>query len=263
MKKASDPRQADRKALPKFLLIVVAGMALGILCGFLGLSAVEDLGQERISSFVAGAGNALSAAAPWLMALCAAAQLVCGLAFTGRAKRIIDGWDGEDEAVSDRADRLLEWELAVSAMVTVLEFFFLTAYFAGERFPYGRMVLILSLGFFALAMSLTVGFQTRAVNLTKRLYPEKTASALDVRFQKKWVASCDEAEKAMIGECAYHAYSATGFGCLVLWLVFSLSALFLGTGVLPALAVCLIWEINQGTYLYRAMKFSGASAGAV
>ena len=36
--------------------------------------------------------------------------------------------------------------------------------------------------------------QQRSVDLTKRLYPEKTASVYDTHFRKKWLDSCDEAE---------------------------------------------------------------------
>ena len=33
--------------------------------------------------------------------------------------------------------------------------------------------------------------------------PEKTASVYDMKFQKKWLETCDEAEKIIVGKCAF------------------------------------------------------------
>ena len=79
-----------------------------------------------------------------------------------------------------------------------------------------------------------------------------------MKFRKKWLDSCDEAEKLMAGQCAYKAYSASTKACAGLWLVFTLSALFLGTGLLPILAVCLIWAVNQCVYSYWSIKLSAS-----
>ena len=81
-----------------------------------------------------------------------------------------------------------------------------------------------------------------------------------MQFQKKWFESCDEAEKLIIGQCAYKAYSAATKVCGALWLIFSLSALFLNTGLLPILTVCIIWGVSQCVYSYWAVKLSAPGA---
>ena len=88
--------------------------------------------------------------------------------------------------------------------------------------------------------------------------PEKTASVYDTKFQKKWMDSCDEAEKIMIGKCAFKAYAATNTVCTVLSIVLAVCALVFGIGFLPSLAVCLIWIINQSVYCKEALKYSKA-----
>ena len=78
----------------------------------------------------------------------------------------------------------------------------------------------------------TVIIQQKSVDAAKKLNPEKTASVYDMKFQKKWMESCDEAEKIMIGKCAYKAYAATNTACAILALVLAFSALIFETGFL-------------------------------
>ena len=70
--------------------------------------------------------------------------------------------------------------------------------------------------------------------------------------------SCDEAEKIMIGKCAFKAYAATNMVCTILSIVLAICALVFGIGFLPSLAVCLIWIVNQSVYCREALKYSKA-----
>jgi len=78
------------------------------------------------------------------------------------------------------------------------------------------------------------------------------------KFQKKWMESCDEAEKFMIGKCAFKAYAATNTVCTILSIVLAVCALVFGIGFLPSLVVCLIWIVNQSVYCKEALKYSKA-----
>lgn len=99
-----------------------------------------------------------------------------------------------------------------------------------------------------------VVLQQKLVDLTKRLNPEKHGSVYDTKFRKKWLDSCDEAERAVIGQCAYKAYQAVSQACLALWLVFLLGGMFFDWGFLPVLAVCIIWGVGQSVYSYWCLK---------
>lgn len=57
--------------------------------------------------------------------------------------------------------------------------------------------------------------QQKCVDAAKQMSPEKKASIYDMQFQKKWVDDCDEAEKIMIGKCAFKAYSAVNRVCAI------------------------------------------------
>ena len=55
--------------------------------------------------------------------------------------------------------------------------------------------------------------------------------------------SCDEAEKLMIGKCAYKAYAAANTACAALAIIF---------------AVCVIWFVLQFIYYRETIKYSKA-----
>lgn len=54
---------------------------------------------------------------------------------------------------------------------------------------------VLAIVTFLIIVAEGIIIQQKAVDITKIMYPEKTASGYDLKFQKKWVDSCDEAEK--------------------------------------------------------------------
>ena len=261
MKNSDEIRQANRKALPKFLLIMLSSLALGAVIGFAGMFILSATGQDNLTAALSGLGTGLAQAAPWLLAACGAVELIAGLILYRQAKGLIQTWDGEDETVSDRAEKPLNLAIWISSMAIVAAFFLLTAaYSAGMASKSEAFGMLGGVIAFVAVLVITIILQQRLVDLAKQLYPEKKASVYDTKFQKKWFAQCDEAEKAQIGECAYHACNAANRTCMALWLVFTLTALFLDTGVLPVLAVCVIWAVSQSVYCWWASKLGAHSA---
>lgn len=263
MDNCDEIKRANKKALPKFLLILLISLVIGCVIGFVGIMALMAVGEENAAAALAKAGTAFAVdIAPWLLAACAAAQLICGLVFTGRAKALLAAWDGEDETVSDRADRTLSIATWVTSILMILAFFLFAAFYSvgfavSTDSPvkfFGTVVL------FLVMMAISILFQQRYVDMTKRLYPEKKASVYDPKFQKEWFSQCDEAERAVIGQCAFRAYRAMNNVCLALWLVFTLAGMFLSTGFLPVLAVCVIWAVGQSVYAWWGMKLSPRNA---
>ena len=121
----------------------------------------------------------------------------------------------------------------------------------------GALFLAGIIGFLTIMIEAVI-FQQKCVDTTKKMNPEKTASVYDTKFQKKWMESCDEAEKFMIGKCAFKAYAATNTVCSILSIVLAICALVFGIGFLPSLVVCLIWIVNQSVYCKEALKYSKA-----
>ncbi len=249
-------RQANRRALPKFILIVILSCLLGLVTGFFA----ARLGVEGLADGLRAFGRGFSRwAAPWLLAACAVIEPAACLPQYFAAKRELAAWDGEDEAVSDRVDRRLSIVMWANGTLLICALFLIAAaYSAG--FDQGPFLFFLGLAGFVATMAEAIVIQQKLVDLSKRLSPEKQGSVYDLKFQKKWMDSCDEAEKLLIGRCAYKAYSAVSMTCLILWMIFTLTALFLGTGFLPVLAVCVIWVVAQSVYCWWAVKLSSPGA---
>lgn len=252
-------RQENRKALPRFILIVVCSLIVG---GVLGVLMVR-LSLEDFQEVLDGAGLFFTNyVAPWLIIALPVVELAICLPIYFSAKKRLSAWDGEDEAMSDEVEAKLSVCIWLTGLCTVLAFFLLAAMFAGfvgnagtpQMMP--KPLFFGGLTAFLADLFAPMVLQQKLVDLTKRLNPEKKGSVYDTKFQKKWYDSCDEAERAIIGQCAFKAYQAMCRVCLGLWAVFALGGMFFNWGFLPALAVCVVWGAGQSAYAYWTLKLS-------
>ena len=90
-------KQEDKKALPKFIAIVVCSLIVG---GVLGVLMVQ-LSLEDFQEVLDGAGLYFTNyAAPWLIIALPAVEFAICLPLYFSAKQRLAAWDGEDETVS-------------------------------------------------------------------------------------------------------------------------------------------------------------------
>ena len=258
-------KQEDKRALPKFIAIVVCSLIVG---GVLGVLMVK-LSLEDFQEVLDGAGLYFTNyAAPWLIIALPAVEFAICLPLYFSAKQQLAAWDGEDEAVSGGIEVKISAALWITGLGTVIAFFLLAAMFSGFVSMAGNPMQIAPVLFFgglaAFLVSLfaPVRLQQKLMELTKRLNPEKKGSVCDTKFQKKWYDSCDEAERAAIGQCAFKAYQAMCRVCLGLWAVFALGGMFFDWGFLPALAVCVVWGAGQTVYFYWTLKLGRPDGAA-
>lgn len=252
-------KKANRKALPVFILTLVLSLLAGGVLGY--FSSKFEI--ERFADDMKNAGAFFGInIAPWLiLALAVILPFICAALYS-KAKKLLAVWDGEDEAVSDAVDAKLSTDIWLSSAALIFSFFLIAAAYSPgiETFDKrGNIVafLIAIGGFFAILIE-TIIIQQKCVDAAKKMNPEKDASVYDMKFQKKWMDSCDEAEKIVIGKCAFKAYSATNSICMTLAVLLAIGALMFGIGFLPSFAVCLIWIVNQSAYCKEAMKYSKA-----
>ncbi|HBF15338.1 MAG TPA: DUF3169 domain-containing protein [Clostridiales bacterium] len=250
-------RRANRAALPKLLLFMVLCLAVGGTAGYFA----ARYGLNTLTGNLKSAGAFFgSNVAPYLLlAVAVLSPAVCFSIYRGAKKRIA-AWDGEDEAVYEAIDRRLSTVNRISASALVLSYFLLAASYSGGFgiFESRRLTVLYFLAiaaFFAVIIE-TLLLGQRCVDAVKRVNPEKKASFYDMNFQKKWMEDCDEAEKLLIGRCAYRAYRATNRVCAILAGVCALGALLFDIGFLPSLAVCSIWIVSQSAYCREAMKYA-------
>ena len=252
-------RQANRRALPKFILLLVVAMMVGGVVGYLSGRFRPDLLADGIRSAGAFFGAYI---APWLMvALAVALPAVC-VPLYRRAKKLLSAWDGEAEDVSEAIDRKLSFAIWISSASLVFSYFLIAASYSGgfsafESKERTALFFVAIVAFFAVMIE-AILVQQKCVDAAKETNPEKKASVYDMKFHQKWLEDCDEAEKIMIGKCAYKAYSATNTVCAILSIVLAVCALVLEIGFLPSFAVCLVWIVNLSVYCKEAMRYSKA-----
>ena len=238
-------KSENRRAMPKFFLAmlgaVLAGLVLGVAICWVNFSGGAEAAAEAVNGF-------LCYITPW--GLPAAVVLLGGpaLALYFRAKRRFAAWDQEDEDEADAIDMLLTWVLLLASALLIMSFFFFAS---GVWFELELMVTVVP---FLAAIALVIVIEQKAVDLTKRMNPEKKGSVYDVKFRKKWLDSCDEAERAQIGQAAMCAYQMTSRVCLGLWLVLLIMGMTLDIGLLPVFLVTLIMGVSQISYMAACVR---------
>ena len=122
--KNDEIRAANRKALPKFLLLTLVGAVIGGIAGY----CAARYGLDQLSGVLADAGAFFGARiAPWLMVAVAVITPAVCIPLYRRAKALLASWDGEDEDVSSVIDGKLSAVLWASSASLVLAFFLIAA----------------------------------------------------------------------------------------------------------------------------------------
>ena len=240
-------KKDNRKALPKYLLILFGAGIFGGVAGF----AAGWLGHENLSETIAAAvESALTAAAPWALLCTSAASLLAVFLLYRGAMALFTDWDGEDDTVMDQADEKLNWALLCTSAQLVLDMFFFAAAVVADN-----MAALAGVAVFILSVALLTVSQQKLVDQVRRMNPEKQGSVYDVHFNKKWLASCDEAEQKQIGQAAYKAFNVMSTACPILWAaLLMLSYAFNFSLLMPTFIVCLIWLLQQVSYCLECIR---------
>lgn len=198
--------------------------------------------------------------APWLMLALAVILPAVTVPYYRKAKKQLALWDGEDEEISDDIENKLSIVQWFTSGSLIISYFLIAASYAGGitmfenvKSMIGFAVAIVA---FLAIMAEGVIIQQKSVDSVKVMNPEKTASVYDIKFQKKWLDTCDEAEKIIVGKCAFKAFNVTNSVCSILAIILALSALMFGIGFFPSFLVCLIWIINVSIYCKECLKYS-------
>ncbi len=259
MDNKNEIKRANRKAMPMFLLVVVLCGILGGTVGYLSAKYGLNTLSDRIKAAAELFGLYI---APWLMVAIAILMPVICIPLYRSAKKLLDAWNGEDEAASDAAEKKISIAIWIASACLIISFFLIAASYSGGFALFEReentLLFFVAIGAFVGIMVETAILLQKCIDAAKKTNPEKTASVYDMKFQKKWLDSCDEAEKIMIGKCAFKAWNATNTVCTILAFVLACCALVFDIGFLPSLAVCVIWIVNLSVYSSAALKYSKA-----
>lgn len=247
-----DPVARDnRQNWPKFVAVLIVSLFVGGVIGYAMAWVAGDLSLDGVAD---GIGAALGACAPWIV-LCSLLFWAGGVVCYRRAKGIFSAWDGESEDVPEAAEHLLSWAIL---WLTVTQFFSFVAFsVATSLVPLGHVAypgLLMATVEFLAVILLVLFTQQRVIDLTRRINPEKQGSVYDFKFRKKWLSSCDEAERQRIGQAAYSSFLVTARVAMLVWMVMVFANLILPIGPLPVLAALIPWAAGQISYLGACLK---------
>lgn len=235
----------NRRALPKFFGMLLAGGALGVAASLLSVLFHKNESLLQLPNALHGV---IAAATPWGIPVLCGIMMAVGLWDYLSAKRIFAAWDGEDEDVGRAIDKKLNYSVSLSALTIPLSFFFLSA-----SLIYMAQILAVLLEMM-IALVCCILLQQRAVDLVRRMNPEKAGSVYEPKFRKKWLDSCDEAERQLIGQASYQAFSAGTTFCMVLWVALVLLSMVFQMNLLTIAIPLLLWVVMQISYFWTCIK---------
>lgn len=237
----------------KFTLLMIASALTGAFISIFLFGREDGLLQltRRVS-------DGLILAGPWLLAAglvpCAVAHGLYRSALKAAARA------DEDDDAFETANRRLSLSMAFSAVV--MPWMMLTIclalpsvdVLANNAFVVAVVPLLL------VEIAWSYGLQAVVVRTMQRLAPEKRGNVFDLRFQKDWYASCDEAERQRIGECGYHTYLTMTKIYPFTLLAALLAIMYGGASVLWAVVLGGLWLTQTLSYLLRAYKLEHGKA---
>lgn len=250
-------KSEDKKAFGKFAAYMAAALIIGVLLG-VGMGFAKLNGLDMTGHTVL---NAIFFALPYGIPVVTLFILVVVAVIYHRSKKVFLAWNGEDEECMDAVEKQLSCALWLSSINMIWNFCLFGMGFCLDNAEsmevhYELETSMLLIGVFVAGLIILTIEQQKLVNLTKEINPEKKGSIYDVKFQKKWEASCDEAELFAIYKSAYRSYCITQRLCIILWLFCIIGGFVWGFGAVPVLLVSIIWGTMITSYSYYAIHLS-------
>ncbi|WP_159442006.1 DUF3169 family protein [Clostridium sp. Marseille-P2415] len=254
--KIREIRTEDKRALHKYIIIMIIALLVGLIIGFLS-NILEGNAAEWI------AGNLLV----FLERFYPVANIVITIVLMlpviylyKKSRKLYQAWDGESEGEINQVEINLSYALWFTSILLVLSFFFFSVgfyiniYDASEYLSRADKICWFT-GFLA-AIVCTIIAQQKIVNFEKEINPEKQGSVFDQKFAKKWEESCDEAERMTIYKSAYRSFQAVTVTCLILWLFCVIGANIWNFGLMPVTVITVIWLVQVSSYCMEAIRQS-------
>lgn len=251
-------KKEDSSKLKGFIIMMSVCLLAGFVVGFV-VAAMGDVGIFKgMAAMVSGTIKAISMYANFVLTI---VSLIVVVTLYSQSRKMFAAWDGEDEDIYKVFERKLSIATIILGVNQVLLFVFMAIGIIrmSELKTQGKAVFIVSVIIFIIGIFGTLIFtiiaQQKVVNFEKEINPEKRGSVFDNKFQKKWVESCDEAEKQQIFEASYTSYKAVNTTCMGILFVCMLGAKLWDFGVMPACITGIIWLVSILSYSIKCLKF--------
>lgn len=243
-------RKENRRSIPLFLLFIIIAAVFGVFIGFFGVRYEENL-KDGIKYLADYLPNIIFA----FMLFVGFCTHILGWPIYIKCRKKLELWDGEEDVTPNHINTrvgYLIWGITVNIIIAFLSF----SVFIPYRFMYDLMdelFMVVSM-IFILNIVFTTLLQQKLVDLLKEMNPEKKGSIYDVKFQSKWMESCDEAEKLQIYQSSWASYRVMNHVYIFVWLITCLANMFFDVGVYSAIIVSVLWLIHSSVYCYKSIQ---------
>jgi len=264
-------RKEDNKKIGLFaVILVISGFAGGVL-GAIGIGLVDSMRESGLTfvEFWNQLQREFAVPASFLLIILDVIFIIISLSFLCKAKKLWKSDMDEDEKY-EVVEKKLSISIVISNVTYYVNFaFFGFAFYAAMSFVEGVSenwlhiyMRTIDLVVFMATLFINLAIQRACVNLTKLMNPEKKGSIYDMKFDKVWYQSCDEAERMQIGLASYKAFQAVNNTLVVLMVIFVLGAMFLEIGILPIIVITVIALVNNITYGVASIKLGSNTCGS-
>ncbi|MBP3610469.1 MAG: DUF3169 family protein [Lachnospiraceae bacterium] len=260
VEKQQSNKREDKKALGKLLPMMLLALLIGALIGF----ASGFLGHMMESTVMESILTVLRYAAVYGGFVYTTGLAVVSAVLCRKSRMEYTAWDEEDEEVLNAIETKLSYAIWFSNLILYGSYFFFsvgvwaTDIAGGWDGPEDIPVISLAAVFLHMIIALVVGsvIQQKTVNLAKEINPEKSGSVYDMKFNNKWLETCDEAEKYTAYKCAYKSFKVMNITGVVLWVVCLVGQMSFGTGAFATIIVTIFLLVMVSSYSVQAIYFA-------
>lgn len=262
--KQQENKKEDKKAFKKFIWILVLAFFTGIIVG-IGSAFIGDvLENQPVKEAIFTALQYLAIYGGYFFTT---VLLIVSIVLYKKSRKEYIAWDEEDEEVLEGLETKISYIIWFSNLIMFGSyFFFATGVWAVELadvkcameqndtgfwFSLGTVFLHMA---YALIVSCVI--QQKAVNLMKEINPEKQGSIYDTKFQDKWLANCDEAERFAAYKCSFKTFKVMQLTGMVLWIICLIGQMIFGTGVFATIIVTVFMIIQISVYSVQGIYFA-------
>lgn len=250
-------KQEDKKSFLSFLILIGVSFLVGGMIGFFGggIFSSDKFDSEHFFMWFRELQFDMGIYAVGLMLCLVVVNLLFGTMNYLKNRKRFAAWDGESEEEFNKIDYSLNWGIMFTNMTLILSMvLFGIAFYVMGSTDHSFTYMIVTIVTFVFGTFSCVVLQKAVINLAKEMCPEKQGSFYDMNFKKKWMESCDEAERLLIYQCAYRSFGVINGVCSTMVVLLLLIGMFLEIGILPLITVGIIWLILNLSYLFEAQK---------
>ncbi len=246
----------NKKITVKFVFIMIGAFCFG---GFLGVGL--GILRKNFSTFfnnniisIDMIIELVSYASMILIIIIFFTIIISSLILISKSKKLIAIWDEEDDDMYIKIDKILSKALNLNNICFILNtiLFGLACYNLINNKH--LLFIFISVVFYILTIFSSIFFQGKVVNITKELNPEKKGNVLDMKFQKSWFNSCDEAERHIIYESSYNSFKFMNIIYNVVVLLLSCVGMFFKIGIFPIILAGILYLMHVISYTINVQK---------